>query len=316
MKKIPLFIMSMKSSPRLPNLLKKMKKFNLKYKIFYGLTGKNKNEIKKVYSMYDEKKVIERTGRPMGFNEIGSQYTATRILKYCLKKKFKNIIIMSDDFIPSSLFKEWVEKKIYFNGNKIIGFQCFPPGFLKKKYTTVLDGKVKIHEAKTHVFNSGFNQITLGFIKKFLKITNGGKAIGNGDYPFDFRKHNMTIFQTIPFLAYPDDKGFSYLAKDRDKLEKTLFKNFRKTLYKFFGIKFINKIFNFLRIPYYILFVPFLFRKYKNLDYYTEYYFEKYFYKLINPIFKRYIDIEDIYSLKSSYAKDLKKYANYRVFDK
>lgn len=71
-----------------------------------------------------------------------------------------------------------------------------------------------------------------------------------------------------------------------------------------------------MRIPYYVLFIPFLLRKYKNFDYYTEYYFEKYFYKLINPIFNLYIDIDKIYTLKSSYPKDLENYANYRVFDK
>ena len=172
--------------------------------------------------------------------------------------------MLNDDFYPSKLFKEWVDKKISFKGNKIIGFQCFPPGFLKKNYQTVLNGKVKVYEAKTHLFNSGCSQVTLGFIKKFLKVTNG-KVIGNGDYPIDFRKHN---------------------------------------------------IFNVLRIPYYILFIPFFFRKYKNFSYYIEYYFEKYFYKLINPIFNKYLDIEKIYTLKSSYPKDLENFANYRVFDK
>jgi hypothetical protein len=313
-KKIQLFIMSMKYSPRLPILIERLKKFNIKYKIFYGLKGKNKKEIKKVYSVYDKQKVIYRTGREMGFNEIGSGYTALRIMKYCVNKKITNAIFLNDDFYPSELFKEWVDKKVYFSGNKIIGFYCFPPGFLKKNYKKVLDNKVKVYEAKTHLFNSGFNQFTLSSIKKILKITKG-KIIGNGDYPFDFRKHNIKMLQTVPFLAYPDDKGFSYLTNDRDKLEKIFFKNFRKLLYKFFGIKLINKIFNFFRIPYYVLFLPFLSRKYKNLDYYIEYYFEKYFYKLINPIFRRYIDIENIYSLKSSYAKDLEKYANYRVFD-
>ena len=123
------------------------------------------------------------------------------------------------------------------------------------------------------------------------------------------------MLQTLPFLVYPNDRGISFLTSDRDKLEKLSFKNFRKLLYRIFGIKFINTIFNFLRIPYYILFIPFLLRKYKNLDYYIEYYFEKYFYKLINPIFHFYIDIQDIYILNSSYPKDLKKFAKYKVFD-
>jgi GR25 family glycosyltransferase involved in LPS biosynthesis len=314
MKKIPLIVMSMKSSPRLPILLKRLKKLNIKCKIFYGLAGKNKKEIKKVYSIYDKQKVVDRTGREMGFNEIGSGYTTIKVFKYCLKKKYENAILMNDDFHPSKIFKEWIEKKIYFKGNKIVGFQCFPPGFLKKNYTKFLDGKVRVYEAKTHLFNSGCNQVTIGFIKKYLKITKS-KIIGNCDYPFDFRKYDMTMLQTLPFLAYPDDRGISFLTSDRDKLEKTSFKDCRKLLYKFFGIKFINTILNFLRIPYYILFIPFLLRKYKNLDYYIEYYFEKYFYQLINPLFNFYINIQKIYTLKSSYPDDLKKYANYRVFD-
>lgn len=314
MEKISLFVMSMKSSPRLPILLKRFKKLNLKFKIFYGLSGENQQEIKKIYSTYNKKKVVERTGRDMGFNEIASFYTVLRVIKYAVKKKLKNVILINDDYHPSRLFKEWVENKICFTGNKIIGFQCFPPGFLKKKYQKVCNGQIKIHETKTHSFNTGCNQITLGAMKKYLKITKG-KVIGNGDYPFNLKKNGITLLQTIPFIVYPDDRGFSFLSEDRNKLEKTMFKNFRKHLYKIFGIKLINKIFNFFRIPYYILLIPFITGKYKNFNYYKEYYLEKYFLKLVNPIFKRYIDIEDIYSHKSSYADDLKKYARYRVFD-
>jgi hypothetical protein len=310
--RIKIFIMSMKSSPRLHNLTKRLKKLKLKYKIFYGLPGKSKAEINKVYSVYDKQKVISRTGREMGFNEIGSGYTTLRVFKYCIKKNLKNVIIMNDDFYPSGLFKEWIYKNPFFKGNTIIGFCCFPPGLLKKKYKKTLDGKVKLYKSKTHLFNSGCSQVTIGFIKKYLKITKS-KVIGNCDYPFNFKKNNMTMLQTIPFLSYPDDKGFSFLAKDREKLEKTFLRNFKKHLYKIFGIEFINKVFNFFRFPYYILFIPFILRKYKDYDYYIEYYFEKYFYKLINPIFKQYIDIENIYFLKSSYPKDLKKYAHHRV---
>lgn len=313
-KKIELIIASMKNSPRLPRLIRRLKKFKLKYKIIYGFYGKNQNEINKVYYYYDKKKVIHRTGREMGFNEIGSCYTAFRIYKYALKKKLENVICMTDDVYPSYLLKEWVDKKIYFNGSKIIGLQCFPTGFLKKNYKIVMNGKIKIHQAKTHLFNSNCYQITLDAIKNIFTITKG-KIIGNGDWPINLKKNNITMLQTLPFLAFPDDKGFSFIGKDRDKLEKTSFKKFRKLLYKFFGIKFLNTIFNFFRIPYYIFFIPFLLRKYRNFEYYMEYYFEKYFYKLINPIFNFYIDIQDICILKSSYPSDLKKFAKYRVFD-
>jgi hypothetical protein len=303
----------MRKSPRLPKLILRLKKLKLKYKIFYGIKNTNKNNFRKIYSIYNREKVVKRTGRDMGFNEIGSQYTVFRIFKYALKKKLKNIIILNDDAYPSELIKEWIEKKIYFNGKKFIGFMCFPPGLLKKKpIISLLDNKIKIFEAKTHLFNTGFMQITLGAIKKYMKITKG-KVIGNGDYPFNFKKNNITLLQVFPFLVYPDDKGFSFLASDRLKLEKTELRNIRKNLFNTYGIAFVNTIFNFFRYPYYILFIPFILRKYKDYDYYIEYYFEKYFYKLINPIFKRYIDIENIYYLKSSYAKDLKKYAHHRV---
>jgi len=313
-KKIEIIVGSMKGSPRLPRLIKRLKKFNLKYKIFYGFYGNNQNEINKVYSYYDEKKVIHRTGRKMGFNEISSCLMFFRMCKYAQKKKLDNIICMNDDAYPSYLFKEWVDKKIYFNGSKIVGLQCSPTGFLKKNYKITMNGKIKIHQAKTHLFNTSCFQITSNAIKKILKITKG-KIIGNADWPINLKKNNINTYQTLPFLIFPDDRGFSFITKDRDKLEKTSFKNFRKLLYKFFGIKFSNTIFNFFRIPYYIFFIPFLLRKYRNFDYYMEYYFEKYFYKLINPIFNFYIDVHDICDLKSSYPNDLKKFAKYRVFD-
>jgi hypothetical protein len=313
-KKIIIFLSTMKKSSRLKYATKRLKELKLKYKIFYGISGKNEREKKIIYSQYDREKVLSYLGREMGFNEIAGQWKIIKMFKYAIKKKYQNIIFFDDDFYPSRLFREWIDKKIYFKGNKIIQFQCMPTGFLQKKYLSVLNNKVKVYYAQTHLFNPGAAQVTIGFMKKFIKITNG-KTIGLGDYPFNFFKNDIKLMLTIPFMGYPDDKGFSYLSEERKYTEKTLFKNFRKFLYKIIGIKFVNKIFNFFRIPYYVLFIPFLFRKYKNLDYYIEYYFEKYFYKLINPILNFYIDIENIYTLKSSYPKDLKKFAKYRVFD-
>jgi hypothetical protein len=121
------------------------------------------------------------------------------------------------------------------------------------------------------------------------------------------------MLQTVPFLTYPDDKGFSFLAKDRDKLEKTYFKNFRKLVSKKLGIKLTKNFLNFFRFFYYILFIPFILRKYKNFDYYLEYYFEKQFCKIKNMFLNCYIDIDKIYALRSAYAKGLKKYAKHYV---
>ena len=305
----------MKKSPRLPRLILRLKKLNLKYKIFYGIENTNQNNFNKIYSIYNRKKVVERTGRDMGFNEIGSQYTVFRIFKYAIKKKLKNIIILNDDAHPSELIKSWIENKIYFKGNKFIGFMCFPPGFLKKKpIKFLLENKIKVFQAETHLFNTGFMQITLGAIKQYMRITKG-KVIGNGDYPFNFKKNNIDLLQVYPFLAYPDDRNFSFLTPDRSKYEKTQFKKFRKILYKNFDIKLINNILNFFRFFYYIFFIPYIFRKYKNFDYYMEYYFSKQICKIKNFFFNCYIDVEKIYDLKAAYPKDLKKYAKARVFN-
>ena len=313
-KKITIFVLSMRNSPRLKYLTKKLQELNLKYKIFYGIEGKNQKEKEIIYSQYNRKKVLSHVGREMGFNEIGGMYTIIRIYKYAVKKNLKNIIYFDDDFYPSFLFKEWVDNKIYFEGNKIIQFQCMPPGFLKKKSLNVLNNRVKVYYAKTHLFNPGAAQVTIGFIKKFLKITKG-KTIGLGDYPFNFFKNNIELMQTMPFLGYPDNRGFSYLAQDRKSFERTSFKKIRKFIYKKFSIATINYILNLLRIPYYLFFIPFLLRKYKNLDYYMEYYFDKQFCKVKNFFFNSYIDIEKIYALKSSDPKDLKKYSKARVFN-
>ena len=94
---------------------------------------------------------------------------------------------------------------------------------------------------------------------------------------------------------------------------KSEYKNFTPSFFE--RDTYSNLIFNFFRFIYYILFIPVILRKHKNLDYYFEYYFEKFVYKFICIFNKRYIDVENIYTLKSTYPKDLKKYCKPRVFN-
>jgi len=312
--KITIFLSTMKKSPRLGYITKRLKQLNLKYKIFYGISGKNEREKNIIYSQYDKKKVLSYLGREMSFNEIACQWKTIKMYKYAIKKKYQNIIIFDDDFYPSYLFKEWINKKVYFKGNKMIQFQRMPPVFLEKRSIRVLNNKIKVHYARTHLFNPGAMQVTIGFMKKFLKITNG-KTIGVGDYPFNFFKNNIQLMQTIPFMGYPVERGFSYLSEDRKYIERTSFKKIRRFIYRKFSTNKLNYILNLLRIPYYLFFIPFLLRKYKNFDYYIEYYFDKQICKIKNFFFNSHIDIEKIYALKSTYPKDLKKYAKARVFN-
>ena len=311
---IQIFILSMRKSLRLPRLRRRLDELNLTYKVFYGLEEKNNHEKKIIYSQYNRKKVLQYLGRDMSFNEIGGMYTITRIYKYAAKKNLKNIICFDDDFYPSSIFKEWIKKKVYFEGDKIIHFNTMGTGFLKKKPFKIINNKIKIHRAVSHLYNPGASQITLGYIKKFLKITKG-KTIGQGDYPFNLLKNKIQLYQTIPYMGYPDHRGQSFMSKDRAKLEKTYFKNLKKFLYQNFEMKNVTSFLNFLRIPYYVLCIPFLLRKYKNFSFYKERYLDKHFYKIVNFFLNYYIDIDKIYHSKKTYPKDLKKFAKHQVFD-
>lgn len=309
-KKIQIFIMSMKRSRRRKYLISKLKKLNLKYKIFYGIDEGNVKGKKIVYSNYDRLAVLKYLGRDMGFNEIGGMYTVLRIMKYAVEKKLKNIIIFDDDFYPSSLLKEWVNKKIYFEGKKIVQFHCKGYGFLKKKSIKVLNNKVRIYYAKTHLNNFGAAQLTYEYMKSFLEIT-GGKVTGVGDYPIDLNKYNLQLMQTIPFLGYPDDRNQSFLQNDRDFLKKNFeYKiiNCLKDINKKNGFIKNRKIINFLKIIYYLSFVPYFLKTKITLHSYYVHFFHKALCNLINYFFKCYLDVDNIHSSSKSYPKDLKKY--------
>ena len=67
--KIPVYIASMRNSPRIKFLVNKLKKLNLKYKIFYGVSGKTINERKLIYDQYDRSKVLEYLDVERPFDE-------------------------------------------------------------------------------------------------------------------------------------------------------------------------------------------------------------------------------------------------------
>jgi GR25 family glycosyltransferase involved in LPS biosynthesis len=309
--KVPILISSMKKSPRRKFLTKKLRDLNIKYKIFNGISGKNSKERKIIYDQYDRSRVFKYLGRDMGFNEIGAGYTWLRIFKYAVKKNLKNIIIFGDDFYPSSLLKKWIEKRTYFKGSKIIHFHCDGIGFLKKKKISCLNNKFKVYYAKTHLTNFGAAQVTIEAMRNYLKVTNG-MTIGVGDYPFNLFKNKIQLMQVIPFLGYPDDRGFSYLHKDRKKKNKGISflfsKKIKKIIEKNFSPNISDTILNILRGFYYLLFIPFIFRKIKNYNYYNDIFFQKNLCRLINFFFQCYIDVKKVHNSESSYPDDLKKY--------
>jgi hypothetical protein len=76
-----------------------------------------------------------------------------------------------------------------------------------------------------------------------------------------------------------------------------------------------TRIFYLLRIIYHICYIPFLFRRYKNKEFYDEFFFDKELAKIKNFFTNLYFDLNKIYFEKKYYYNDLKKYLHLRIDD-
>jgi GR25 family glycosyltransferase involved in LPS biosynthesis len=305
--KAKLFILSMKDSPRLVILKKRLKELGIKdYKVFNGTNINIRNRKELIYPHYNKKIAENYIGRSMTINEIDCELTAMKVYKYIIKKKIENAIIMHDDVQPSKLFKKWIDRKFFLTGPNVIGFFCAPPGFLKKNKKTIKilnNLKVFLHAAKTHVFMGWCVQVNYVFCRYYMSITKG-RVQGLNDFAFNFKKAGIGVFQTIPYLVYPDDKGVSYLRNERTNIEKPLISS---SIKKNFIIK---KIIILFRMIWYVTFIGYFFKK-CSLNYYKEYFFDKYKIYLVNFFLRIYININEIYNKEKNYPKEFKKFVKF-----
>ena len=308
-KDFQLIILSMPKSPRLLRLKNRLKKLKIKnYKIFRGNNGDSIKKREIAYSYYNKKKIEKSIGRQMTFNEIGAELTTIKTYQYIVKNKIKNAIIMHDDIYPSILLKNWINKKIFLNGLKIIGFFSSPPGFLRKiPEKNFFKGRIKLHAAKTHIYISQCMQVTYDFCKFYLRFTKG-QICGQNDFSFNFKKNGIKIYQTIPFLVYPNDMGVSFLKEERNRIEKPLISiNMKQTINQYVLLR---KFLGFVRIIYYLSFTG-LFLKKCSYNYYKEYFFDKSKVNFINFFFRKYININNHYASLKSYPYDLRKFVKF-----
>jgi len=307
--RVKLFILSMKNSTRLVILKKRLRELRIKnYKIFYGTNVNIKNRAELISKYYNKNIAENYIGRSMTTNEIDCEYTAMKVYKYIIKKKIKNAIVMQDDVYPSKYFKKWIDKKIFFTGLKVIGFFCAPPGFLKKKPIKIFkDLKVSLHLAKTHIFIGWCMQINYDFCKYYMSITKG-MVRGHNDFSFNFKKKGISVFQTIPYLVYPDDRGVSFLRQERTNIEKSLIPYVFKERIK--KNNFYYKILIFFRLIWYLSFFGYFFKK-CSFNYYKEYYFDKYKIYFINFFLSIYINVNKIYNHENYYPKEFKKFVKF-----
>jgi hypothetical protein len=122
----------MKKSSRLKYATKRLKELKLKYKIFYGISGKNEREKKIIYSQYDREKVLSYLGREMGFNEIAGQWKIIKMFKYAIKKNIKILFFLTMIFIHLACLENGLIKKFILKEIKLFNFNVCQLDFCKK----------------------------------------------------------------------------------------------------------------------------------------------------------------------------------------
>lgn len=295
---IKVFILSLKNSKRIKILKRILKKIKIDYTVLIGINGNKKENQKKLRKLYNKEITENYIGRNLAYPEIAASYAHLYAYKIIKKNKIKSALIIEDDVYPSAALKWWIKNKIRINNNYILSFYSYPAlGFIYKKPRKInLNNTIKIHDAKTHLFNGSCYQINLKTCDRILKLTNG-KVCGVCDWPFNLKKNKIKLGVTIPYLN-TFIKNVSNTAKAREKFTKSSF-NFKKKLPNF--------IVNVLRFFYYITYFPFLTKKYTNIEFYHEQFFFKYLVLIKNMFTRKYYNTNEIFYKKEFYFSDIQK---------
>jgi GR25 family glycosyltransferase involved in LPS biosynthesis len=297
--KIEVFILTLKGSNRIQKLKKRLKEININYRVLFGINGNIKKNHDKLKILYNKKKTENYIGRPLAFPEIAASYAHINAYKIIKREKIKSAIIMEDDVYPSKNLGKWIKNKTKIKDNFILSFYAYSAiGFIFKKAEksqNIMNNIIKIHVAKTHLYNASCYQINLKTCEKILEINNN-KVCGFGDWQFNLIKNKIKLGVTLPYLnILLNYKSNTALASKKFMQNSFNLKN-----------KLSKSLQDILRIFYYLSFLPFLIRKYKNFDFYYEYFFSKYLCCLENLIFKKYLNTSKIFYNKNFYSTDLK----------
>ncbi|WP_075484437.1 glycosyltransferase family 25 protein [Candidatus Pelagibacter communis] len=296
MSEIKIFVISLKESNRTPKIIKRLKQLKIKFEIFYGINGHKKKNFSKLLKVYDEKKTENYIGRQLAFPEIAASLSHINIYKMIIRRRIKSAIIIEDDAYPSKILFKWIKMNTKIIDNSILSFYSYPSGYLGKVGKKTRVEKVKIHTAVTHINNSSCYQINLKTCKKIIKITKG-KICGVGDWPFNYKKDNIILSSTLPYLTIIDDAFDSSTAPAREKFLK------QNKLINFF-----NKSILFIIIKnlIYLSCIPFVLKKKMHFDFYKEQFFEKSFFFFKNIFLKNNISTYTIFKDKNYYYDDLR----------
>jgi GR25 family glycosyltransferase involved in LPS biosynthesis len=296
--KINVFVLSLNESKRIKILKKRLKEIKINHTVLFGINGNQKKNHKKLRELYNKKKTENYIGRQLAYPEIGASYAHLNAYKIIKKKKIKSAIIIEDDVYPSEALSWWVKNNIKIKNNYILSFYSYPAlGFVCKKSSNInINNKIKIHNSKTHLLNGSCYQINLKTCEKILKITNG-KVCGVSDWPFNLKRCGINLGVTLPYLNTFISNSSS-TAKAREEFAKSSF-NLKKKMPKFMQ--------NVLRFFYYISYIPFLMKKYSNIDFYHEQFFFKYLELIKNIFTKKYYNTNKIFYEKEFYYSDIQE---------
>lgn len=298
MGQIPVFIISLKNSPRIKKLKKRLKNIKISYKIFSGVDGNYLQKKKKLHLVYSKKLTKKNIGRELSAPEVGAAASHLSIYNYIIKKNISQAIIMEDDAFPSKFLYQWINNNIKVENNQILNFFCYPTGYIEKKpYKYIFNNSIKLHKIVGHTFGASCYQINNYTCKKIIFLTKN-KVIGYPDWPFSITLNKINLSITLPLLALINDEGLSHLKEERDKKIKS-----NQFIKKMLPSKFIK----ILRIFYYFSYLPYFISKYPNKNFYYEHYVQTLITQLKNFFSNKYLQLEKVYYNKNYYFKDLKK---------
>ncbi len=292
--KIPLFVLTIKNSKRESLIKKRLKFLKIKYKIFYAINAKNKNNYKILDKKYNKKKCLSELGRVMTYTEISNAEGHLRIYSYIIKKKISNAVIMEDDCYPSRLLSDWLKLNNLFkneNYNIIQIYHSF--GLVKKIPETLISNRFSLHKACFTIPYTTCYQIT----KKTCQyiVAKNKKIFRLVDWPINFHNSKIKQYAVLPYIVMlrHDHVETSYQRK--------LWKNFN--IMK--KIKKIIPFYNLISSLYFLFHIPFFLGIYRNYSYYKELFLLRKIFYIRNFFSSNYIDLENTLMNKNFYPDDL-----------
>jgi GR25 family glycosyltransferase involved in LPS biosynthesis len=293
-KTTPIFVLTIKNSKREKIITKRLNYLGLNYKIFYSIDGGDKKNYSLLRKKYDKYKAEIIFGRPMSYTDISCAHGHISIYQHIIKKKITKAVIMEDDCFPSKKLSQWVNiNENDFKNLDIIQLYC-DSGLVYKKPFRILKDNFKVYKARVHLPTTTCYQINLKTCEYILRKTKG-KISTVADWPILFNEKKINQFIVLPYIATV------HFEHSKTSFNKSLWSNSlnKRKLKKFIPF------YTFLTIIYIFLHIPYILRSTKLYSYYKEQFLDKKIALLINILFFKYIDLNNINYQKSFYEKDL-----------